>query len=226
MTQRSEEQINRSRQGSIGGLYSRGVVRTRGFVPVRPPEEPGVAPIRTRGAVRTRGKPKVGPWQELKPEELEKMLEELRNAQDGFPITIVAENPQAPETQAFLKRLHEEDLLGADDVLWVVGEGKYDVVLEDLRKDFVSKDAYLNIQEPEDEERAHMKALVDTLTPELLFISYSNAEKLKERLKKWERRVLAVILAGPDDFDPSALDLMLGIPGEDGDRWRRRWPRG
>lgn len=223
MTQR-RERINRSRRFSTGGLYSRGAVRTRGYIPAAPPEKAEGTHVRTRGAVRTRGEVvKVEPWQELKPEELGELLEELRDAQEGFPITIVVENPQAPEAQAFLKRLYKEDLLGADDVLWVVGEGKYeDVVPEELRKDFVSEDAYLNVQEEESK-----KLVESTLTPELVFVAAASAEELKERLEKWQRRVLAVILAGLDDFDPSTLeDLALGIPGEDGDRWRLRWPGG
>ncbi|MEM4724275.1 MAG: hypothetical protein QXP01_04625, partial [Candidatus Hadarchaeum sp.] len=199
MTQGSKEQVNRSRRFSPGGLYSRGVVRTRGFVPVSPPEEPGAVPIRTRGAVRTRGEAeKVESWQELKPEKLGELLDELRNAQDGFPITVVVDvvaNPQAPEAKAFLQSLHDENLLGADDTLWVVGEGNYEVVVpDDLRKDLVPEDAYLNVQEQESEKRAHVEveALVSTLTPELVFVAAASTEELKKRLEKWQRRVLAV----------------------------------
>jgi len=163
---------------------------------------------------------RVEPWQELNREELGELLEELRDAQDSFPITIVVENVQALEARAFLDCLREENLLGADDALWVLSEEAYENVIPDDLKDFIPKDAYLNAQEQED------KAVIDILTPELVFVADADAKKLKERLEKWERRVLAVIVAGPDDFDPSTLDLMLGIPGEDGDRWRRWWPRG
>jgi len=215
MTQR---EINRSRRFSTGGLYSRGVVRTRGFVPVSPPSETEGAPIRTRGAVHTRGEAvRVEPWQELKPEELGELLEGLRDAQDGFPITIVVEKPQEPEAQAFLEHLHKEDLLGADDVLWVVGEGQYeDVVPEELRKDFIPKEAYLNVQKQED------KAVIDILTPELVFVAATSAEELKERLKKWERRVFAAVLGVPEGFDPETLSgLRLGIEAKP--EWLRQW---
>ena len=221
MTQR-REQINRNRRSSTEGLYSRGVVRTRGFVPVSPPSETEGAPIRTRGAVRTRGPAvEVEPWQELNREELGELLEELRDAQDGFPITIVVENVQDSRAQKFLDCLHQGNLLGADDALWIVGEGQYENVVPERfrREDFIPEDAYLNVQEQGD------KAVIDILTPELVFVADADAEKLKERLEKWERRVLAIIVAGPDDFDPSTFDLMLGIPGEEGDHWRRRWPK-
>jgi len=217
--------MTRRRRGQFGagGLYSRGVVRTRGFVPVGPREEVSEVPVRTRGAVRTRGETavQVKPWQELKCEELDGLLEELRDAQDGFPITIVVENVQAPEAQSFLECLHKRNLLGADDVLWVLGEGAYKDAVPEALHEFVPESAYLNTQEGE------QKALADTLVPDLVFVSDEDAGKLKERLTKWERRVWAVVLAGPDDFDPSTLkDLTLGIPGEDGDRWRRRWSKG
>lgn len=215
---RRREQINRSRRFSTGGLYSRGVVRTRGFVPVSPPSEAGGAPSRTRGAVRTRDAAvRVEPWQELKPEELSELLEELRDAQEGFPITIVVENPQAPEAQAFLKCLHAEDLLAAYDALWVVGEGVYEQAVPEALRELVQQDAYLNAEEEE------QKTLADTLVPDLVFVADANAEKLEEGLAKWERRVLAVVLAGPDDFAPSALYVALGIPSEKGDHWRLRW---
>jgi len=85
----------------------------------------------------------------------------------------------------------------------------------------VPEDVYLNVQEEEGE-----KLVESTLTPELVFVAAASAEELKERLEKWQRRVVAVVLAGPDDFDPSTFkDLALGIPGEDGDRWRLRWAR-
>jgi hypothetical protein len=164
---------------------------------------------------------KVRPWQELKPEELGELLEELRDAQEGFPITIVVENVQDSRAQKFLDCLHQGNLLGADDALWIVGEGQYENVVPEgfRREDFIPEDAYLNVQEQEHE------VLASTLTPELVFVAAASAEELMERLEKWQRRLWAVIVAGPDDFDPSTLDLRLGIPGEDGNRWRRRWPK-
>ena len=167
---------------------------------------------------------KVEPWQELKPEELGKLLEELRETQERFPLTIVVENPQAPEARAFLKCLHDQNLLEADDALWVIGEGEYeDAIPEALRKDFISEDAYLNVQEQGDEERAAgVKALVSTLVPDLLFVADADAGKLKERLEKWERRVWAVIIGTPEDFDSETLSkLDLGVEARPD--WLRRW---
>jgi hypothetical protein len=167
------------------------------------------------------------PWQELKPEELGELLDELRGAQDGFPITLAVENPQAPkakaQARAFLKHLRDEDPLGADDALWVIGKGTYeDVIPEELRKDFVTEDAYLNVQGQEDEERAHVEALVSALTPELVFVAAASAEELKERLEKWQRRVLAVILGALEGFDPNILsELKLGIEAKPD--WLRQW---
>ena len=214
--------MTRRRRGQFGagGLYSRGVVRTRGYIPTGPGEETAEAPVRQRGAVRTRGgrAVQVKPWQELKCEELDGLLEELRDAQDGFPITIVVENVQAPEAQSFLECLHKRNLLGADDVLWVLGKGVHKDAVPEALRGFISEGAYLNTQEGE------QKTLADTLVPDLVFVADEDAEKLKERLRKWERRVWAVVLAGPDDFDPSALeDLNLGLPGEKGNPLRRLW---
>lgn len=221
MTQRKAEQINRRRRFGPGELRSRGAVRTRGFVPVSPPSETEGASVRTRGAVRTRGPTvKVEPWQELKPEELGEVLEQLRAAQAGFPITVIVENPQALEAQSFLECLRNGNLLGTNDVLWVMGEGGYEGAVPEGLQGFVPEDAYLNAQ-----EEKH-KTLAATLVADLVFVSDAESDELQKRLEKWERRVWAVILAGPDDFDPPALDLVLGIPGEYGDRWRRRWAKG
>ena len=209
MTQR------RSRRFSTGGLYSRGAVRTRGFIP-GPPSEAEGAPVRARGAVRIRGPAvKVEPWQELKPKELGELLEELRDNQERFPITIVVENPQAPEVQAFLECL--KDLLEADDVLWVLGEGKYEDAVPEALREFTPENAYLNIQEGE------QKTLADTLVPDLVFVADVGAKELEKRLEKWERRVLVVVIGAPADFNPGDLSgLKLGIEAKSD--WLRRWP--
>ena len=210
----------RGNQSWREGLYSRGVVRTRGYIPTGPGEETAEAPVRQRGAVRARGETAVQakPWQELTCEALEGLLDELRKEQGGLPITIVVEGIQTAEAQSFLKCLHRGNLLGTDDVLWVLGQGVYkDVVPETLRR-FIPESAYLNTQEEE------QNRLADTLVPDVVFVADEDAEKLKERLRKWERRVWAAILAGPDDFDPFALeDLNLGLHGEKGNPWRRLW---
>jgi len=213
MTQR------RSRRSSIGGLYSRGVVRTRGYIPVIPSEERHGEAVRTRGAVHTRREPavQIKPWQE-QCEELKRLLEELRDAQDRFPITIVVENVQAPEAQSFLECLHKRNLLGADDVLWVLGEGAYKDAVPKALHEFVPESAYLNTQEGE------QKALADTLVPDLVFVADRELEKLKEWSRKWERRVWAAILAGPDKLTSSdPKDLNLGLPDEKGNPWCRFW---
>ena len=212
MTQRKDQRF------SVGGFRSRGVVRTRGYIPTTSTEASVKVPTRTRGAARARGGPAIQmkPWQELKPEELEGLLEELRETQDGFPITFVVENPQATQVRNFLEQLHK--LLGADDVLWVIGEGTYHEVIPEALRGLITESAYLNTKE--------QMVVVNSLVPDFIFIADENTEKLKKRLKKWERRVWAVILACPDDFTPSALnDLALGIPGEDGNCWRRCWSR-
>lgn len=208
----------RSRRFSTGGLYSRGAVRTRGHIPTTPPEEAAGGPIRTRGAVRTRGGPvvKVEPWQELKSEELEGLLEELREAQDRFPLTFVVENPQAQESQVkeFLESLHK--LRGADDVLWALGEGSYKEAIPEALRGLIPEGAYLNVQEGE------QRTLADTLVPDLVFVAEAEAEKLRERLEKWERRVWAVVISAPEGFDPKSLsELKLGIEAKPD--WLRRW---
>jgi len=210
----------RGNQSWREGLYSRGVVRTRGYIPIGPGEETAEAPVRQRGAVRARGETAVQakPWQELTCEALGELLDKLRKEQDGIPITIVVEGIQTAEAQSFLECLHRGNLLGTDDVLWVLGQGVYeDVVPETLRR-FIPESAYLNTQEEE------QNRLADTLVPDVVFVADEDAEKLKERLRKWERRVWAAILAGPDELTPSALeDLNLGLPGEKGNPWRRLW---
>ena len=210
----------RGNQSWRGGLYSRSVVRTRGYIPTGPEKETAEAPVRQRGAVPTRGETAVQakPWQRLTCEALGGLLDELRKKQDGLPITIVVDDIQTAEAQSFLECLHRGNLLGTDDVLWVLGQGVYeDVVPETLRR-FIPESAYLSTQEEE------QNRLADTLVPDVVFVADKDAEELKKRLRKWERRVWAAILAGPDELTPSALeDLNLGLPGEKGNRWRRLW---
>lgn len=202
------------------GLYSRGVVRTRGYIPTGPGEETAEVPVRQWGAVPTRGETamQAKPWQRLTCEALGGLLDELRKEQDGFPITIVVEGIQTAEAQSFLECLHRGNLLRTDDVLWVLGQGAYeDVVPETLRR-FVSESAYLNTQEGE------QNTLADTLVPDVVFVADKDAEELKKRLRKWERRVWTAIIALPKKPDPDSLpELKLGI--EKKPEWLRYWQK-
>jgi len=227
---KGEKRRERSQGTGTGELYSRGAVRTRGFISVGSPSEAGVGPIRVRGAVHTSGgtgaQVKVKPWQVLRCPDLSALIEELRAAQDRFPITIVVENPQTHGGQTFLDCLCDGGLLGGDDALWVLGDGDYEETVSESVKNYVKKDAYLNAQRKREGESGTfvnkedgMRASI--LLPDLAFVADTDAEKLKERLERWEGSVWAVILDGPDDFDPSTFDLTLGI--EEKPDWLRRW---
>jgi len=223
-----EERRERSEGADTGGFCSRGAVRTRGFIPVGTPSETGRGPIRVRGAVHTSGETgtMVKPWQVLKCCDLSRLIEELRDAQDRFPITIVVENPQDNGGQTFLDCLCDGGLLGGDDALWVLGEGDYEEAVPEVLRGYVKKDAYLNTQRKEEGERETFVNAVDVvhvsiLLPDLVFVADTDAMRMPKRLAKWEGSVWAVILDGPDDFDPSTLDLTLGI--EEKPDWLRRW---
>lgn len=225
---KDEERRGRSQGTDTGGFYSRGAVRTRGFISVSAPSETGGGPIRVRGAVHTSGETgtpvMVKPWQVLKCRDLSGLIEELRDAQDRFPITIVVENPQTHGGQTFLDCLCNGGFLGGDDVLWVLGEGDYEEAVPEALRGYVKKDAYMNIQRKKEGKAFVNKkdgARARILLPDLVFVADADAEKLKERLERWEGSVWAVILDGPDDFDPSTLDLTLGIEGKPD--WLRRW---
>ena len=215
------ERIQRSRQFSTGGLYSRGTVRTRGYIPTTPPEEEAGAggPVRNRGAVHVSGAPagEATPWRELGPEELVELLQKLREVQDRFPLTLAVDDMQTADVEALLACLQEENLLEADDALWILGEGEYEKVVPEAMQKVVSRGAYLNVR---DEEQ---QTLAEALIPDLVFVTDEDAMKLKERLKKWERRAWAVVVMAPEDFDPETLsDLKLGH--ESKPEWLRRWP--
>jgi len=217
MARREEERRYKEKVGG-GGLYSRGVVRTRGFVAPSVPPGTGDGPVRTRGAVRTAGTAvELRPWEKINASDLKSLLDELREALERFPLCIVVDNPQLSDSQIFIACLGEGGLLGPDDALWVIGDGNYEDTISAELRSYISEYAYLNRQDKEQRE------LADTFVPDLLFTGDTSAAALKERLTEWEGRVWAVIIAGPDDFDPSALGLTLGIPGEHGDPWRLRW---
>ena len=227
---KNEERRERSQEADMGRFYSRGAVRTRGFISAGAPPETGGGPIRVRGAVHTSsgtGAPVMAkPWQVLECRGLSRLIEELRDAQDRFPITIVVENPQVHGGQTFLDCLCNEGLLGGDGALWVLGEGDYEEAVPEPLQNYVKKDAYLDIKREKQGERETFVNEVNgvrasILLPDLVFVADANAEKLEERLEKWEGSVWAVILDGPDDFDPSTLGLTLGI--EEKPDWLRRW---
>ncbi|MCK4599828.1 hypothetical protein KAU37_08440, partial [Candidatus Bipolaricaulota bacterium] len=115
---------------------------------------------------------------------------------------------------------------GDDDALWVLGEGDYEEAVPEAMRDYVKEDAYLNIQQKEGESKATFVnekhgARAGILLPDLVFVADTDAMRMQKRLAKWEGAVWAVILDGPDDCDPSTLDLTLGIEEKPG--WLRRW---
>ena len=200
---------------------SQGAVRTRGFIPLPQAsvEEMGIGAVRTRGPIRANWEEatKVQDWQELRPEEVGGLLDAIRERQEYYPLVIVVDNPQATAAKSFLKCIWNECLLDNEDVLWVLGEGSYDSLPEDLHN-VVPNDDYLNVEEEKQE------AVVISLVPDLVFIADDDPVKLKDRAKKWEHRVWAVVLGCPDSFDCSTLaNPALGFPGKKGNIWRRRW---
>lgn len=201
--------------------FSQGVVRTRGFIslPQVSVEETGIGAVRTRGPVQTSWEEatEVQNWQELRPEEAGDLLDALRERQEYYPLVIVVDNPRATAARSFLKCIWNECLLDNEDVLWVLGEGSYDSLPEDLHN-VVPKDDYLNVEEEKQE------AVVISLVPDLVFIADDDPVELKRRVEKWEYRVWAVVLGCPDGFDCSTLaDRDLGLPGKEGNIWRRQW---
>ena len=227
---KDKEVRERSQEADMGRFHSRGAVRTRGFISVSSSSETGGGPIRVRGAVHTSGGTAspvmVKPWQVLECRDLGELLEEVRDAQDRFPITVVVENPQDDGGQSFLDCLCNAGLLGGGDALWVLGEGEYEEAVPEPLQNCVKKDAYLNIQRKQDGDGATFVDKEDgirasVLLPDLVFVGDTNAAKLKERLEKWEGSVWAVVVDGPKDFDPVGLDLKLGI--EKKPDWLRRW---
>ena len=207
----------------------RGAVRTRGFISVGTPSKTGGdGHIRSRGAMHTRGTAigtakVIKSWQILECCDLNWLIEELRDAQDHFPLTVVVENPQRPGGSAFLDCLCTSELLIGDDTLWVLGDGDYTEVVPKPLQHYIKKYEYLNVKREGEQTGAFVNkqdgARADILLPDLVFISDTDAGNLKERLKRWEGSAWAMVLDGPDDFDPSALNL--GI--EEKPDWLRRW---
>jgi len=186
-----------------GGLRTRGVVRTRGFVPI-PTSSPSRPRARMRGAIRTRGGPSapvrgmVAAWPIL--EDLPTLLRDIRKKHVyDFPLTVVVEDPTADGAKEFREQVR--GLLHPRDRVWLLDDGS----------GAAAGDDYLDLQDACD------KVFARTLVADLLFMAAVDREKIEERLAVWKHRARVVILSLSDGA--AAPETEVGLPG-----FRFVWP--
>lgn len=202
-----------------------GAVRTRGFIVRRE----AVEEIRTRssvggGPIRTRGPStsltKLSPWTDIDAEGLAVLLGELREAQDGFPLTLVVDDVSSGEVDSFLTVLHSRHLLGRDDAVWGIGPGEYGD-LSEAAKEVIGEGAYLT--PPAGGASGGTSAAsdrVDFLSPDLAFVSVADKNDLSLHLDRWAGRAWALVAAAPHGFCYGSATLADKLEEP---KWMRRW---